>query len=471
MAHGGGPVSKLNARLAWGSLVAASAFTVLAVVAVPRRAERSTAVAPTVEPSGVTTTVTDSTIGNRSLDTNVEPEALELPGSALPDVASTAEELLPRRAPAAVTTAADPRGALGNILAGARGLPARSLADATVALGPGVLPTLLAGILGSGEWPDGDAAATEDVRQVALRDAWSRYEPRLRAEALLSYGATARDELRVLIELAGALGDESALPTVLQLARKLEPADLRRGYVAEPVEQAVAAALASTRAPEKNLIEQCSKLGDELAMAFVRGCAQSSAARGPALAARCLGRSSEIDAEILTALAHPQCKARSGLGERALEAVRSALTSEDPRTRRAACAVLGNVRDGGSLERLVERLDDVDALVHAAAREALRTCAGKDLGGDPQAWREWQTARAEWIRTRTPELRGTCLGEDCDAAMSALFELVSRPEVLDVLAPLLDELSNVAPCEPVRERARAALAECGTARALSLLAE
>jgi hypothetical protein len=392
-----------------------------------------------------------------------EPEATETVASS--------EELLPRRAPAAVTTVAHPRVAVEEFLAGARGMPVRSLADATVALGPGVLPALLAGILGTGEWPDGDAAATEDVRQAALRDAWSRYEPRLRAETLLACGATARDELRVLIELAGSLGDESALPTVLQLARKLEPVELRRGYVAEPVEQAVATALLTTHATEKSLIEQCAKLSEELAMAFVRGCAQSSAARGPALAARCLGRSVELDAEILTALAHPNCKARSALGERALDAVRAALDAEEPRTRRAACAVLGNARDGSSLERLVERLDDVDPLVHAAARDALRACAGKDLGGDTQTWRDWQSLRAEWLSTRVPELRGICLGEECDGSMSALHELVSRPELLDVLAPALDELGDSAPCESVRERARAALFECGTARSLALLEE
>ena len=472
MAHGGGPVSALKARLAWSSLLAASAFTALALIAVPRRADRSSAPTPAIEePKSESVISTTPTAESEFIDTVVLAEMIEPSEPEATETVASSEELLPRRAPAAVTTVAQPRVAIEELLAGARGLPARSLADATVALGPGVLPTLLAGILGSGEWPDGEAAATEDVRQVALRDAWSRYEPRLRAEALLACGTTARDELRVLIELAGSLGDESALPTALQLARKLEPADLRRGYVAEPVEQAVAAALLTTHATEKSLIEQCAKLGEELAMAFVRGCAQSSAARGPALAARCLGRSVELDAEILTALAHPNCKARSALGERALDAVRAALDSEDPRTRRAACAVLGNARDGSSLERLVECLDDVDPLVHAAARDALRACAGKDLGGDPQAWRDWQSVRAEWLLTRAPELRGLCLGADCDAAMSALLELVSRQEVLDVLVSELDELSRLAPCENVKERAHAALTECGTARALSLLAQ
>ena len=451
-------------KLAWSALVGASAFTVLAVVAVPRKGSVAPALprqqaSATSEPDSVESAVADEVIASdRATLANLLAE------SPLPTAAVEPE----RRAPATSTSVPDARLALRDMLAGARGLGPIALADAAVGLGPELVPSLLDGMLGRGEWPEGENAATADLRVAALREAWTRYDGSLRAKALVAYDGATRDECRVLVELAGELGGELALPTVLRVAREFEAADLARSFVCEPVERALAKALVSSKASERNLETLLAEQPSELSRVIVRGWAHSGDARGPALAARALGRDAALDLEILSALAQPSCPARAALGERALAALRGALASADPKTRRAAAAVVGNARDTQATDALVETLDDVEALVRAAARDALRAITGRDLGGDSDAWQAWSSERREWLADARARQLSRAAGSDCGEAMEALSEMLARPDARDELVDGLAELHGATPCEAVRERARSALLEIGSARALSL---
>ena len=456
-------MSAARLKVAWGALVGASAFTALAIVAVPRRgpvvpepvadvASRACdELAPASDP--VEEPVADELLAP-------EPEAV----SAIPPGLG----VVSRRAPASVTSVPDARGALSSLLEGARGLDPVALADVAVGLGPELVPSLLDGILGRGEWPEGEDAATGDLRVAALRDAWTRYEPALRAQSLVDCSAPTRDERRVLVELAGELGGELALPIVMRLARDFEPADLSRSFVAEPIEHALALALTSSQASERHLESMLAGLPAELAATLVRGWAQSGDSRGPAIAARALGTDAALDLAILTALAQPSCPARAALGERALALVRESLHRDDPKLRRCAAAVLGNARDTLAVEALVECLDDVDALVRAVAREALRATTGKDLGGDSEGWNAWVRERREWLDAMLPRELARARGAECVDAMEALDTLLARRDASDQLVDGLGLLRGEAECELVKERSRVALLELGSARSLSL---
>ncbi|MBM3990856.1 MAG: hypothetical protein FJ298_07585 [Planctomycetes bacterium] len=456
-------------KLAWGALVGASAFTVLAVVAMPRRA--SVVPLPPEQPPrspSECTSVESAAVGDVVVNDPAMSEAA-LAGAPSQSAALAASFERERRAPATSTSVPDARVALCDMLEDARGLDPMVLADAAVGLGPELVPSLLDGMLGRGEWPESEHAATADLRVVALRDAWERYEPDLRAKALVECHAATRDERRVLVELAGELGGEVALPTVLRIARGLEPLDLARDFVAEPVERALAQALVSSKASERNLETLLAQQPSELARVIVRGWAQSGDARGPALAARALGREAALDLEILAAVAQPSCPARAALGERALAAARRALASADPKARRAAAAVFGNARDTQTADALVGALDDVDALVRAAARDALRAITGRDLGGDSEAWRAWSSERHEWLADARTRQLSRATGSDCGEAMEALGEMLARPDAYDELVDGLAELHGATPCGSVRERVRSALEEIGSARALALV--
>lgn len=467
MAYGGGAMSARRLKLAWGALLGASAFSAVALVAVPRRGPLAPEplVAPETRPSDALAIASDP-LGDSPEQSEVD-EPLTVDAEAM-RAEPVAVGRASRRSPASVTSVPDARGALSSLLEGARGLTSATLADTAVGLGPDLVPSLLDGLLGRGEWPEGEDAATGDLRVAALRDAWSRYEPALRAQALVEFSAPTRDERRVLVELAGELGGELALPTVVRIARGFEPSELSRSFVAEPVEQALALALRASTLSERNLESMLADLSAELAATLVRGWAHSGDSRGPAIAARALGIDAALDLEILTALAQPTCPARAALGERALALVRQALQRDDPRLRRCAAAALGNARDTLAVEALVESLDDVDALVRASARDALRSVTGSDLGGDSAAWGAWLGERREWLEGTLPRDLARARGADCVDAMEALESLLARRDACDHVVEGVGVLHLEAECEPVRERARTALLELGSARSLSL---
>lgn len=456
-------MSAQRLTVAWGALVGASVFTVLAVVAVPRRGGSTRPPAPAVPPNSELAVEQASEPAQQVpvIDSAVQAPSVER--EAAPGPVSLA-----RRAPAVVSSVPDTRAALAKLLEGARGLAPLALADAAVGLGPELVPSLLDAILGRGEWPEGEDAATGDLRVLALRDAWGRYEPTLRARALVECAAPTRDERRVLVELAGELGGELALPTVIRLARDFEASELARSFVAEPVERALALALSSSRASERSLESMLAGVTRELAPTLVRGWAQAGDARGPAIAARALGSDAVLDLEILTALAQPSCPARAALGERALTLVRQALGHDDPKLRRCAAAVLGNARDTLAVDPLVDSLDDVDALVRAGARDALRSITGKDLGGDSEGWRGWILERRAWLEVTSAQAMARAQGAECIDAMEALEELLARGDARDELVQPISELRLSADCEAVRERSRIALIEIGSSRALAL---
>ena len=456
-------MSSRRLQLAWSALVGASAFTALAIVAVPRKGES----VPKPAPRPLAELVAPPPVEDEPMRDSAPLPAVESAERSAGEPVLVAP-VHARRVPAAVTTVPDARRALVDVLEGARGLAPSALADAAVALGPELVPSLLEGILGRGQWPEGEHAPTGDLRVEALRDAWSRYEPALRARALVECSAATRDERRVLVELAGELGGELALRTVLRLAREFDGADLARAFVCEPVERALALALGSSRAGERQLEPMLEELPAPLASALVRAWSLSGDMRGPALAARALGHDAALDLEILTALAQPACPARAALGERALEGLRGSLRHADPRLRRCAAAALGNARDTRSVEVLVATLEDVDALVRGAARESLRAITGRDLGGDAQAWDSWSAERREWLEVVQPRELERSRGSDCGAAMEALEALLARADTRDELVSGLAPLLEGSACENVAERVRSALLDIGSARALAL---
>ncbi len=456
-------MSAQRLTVAWAALVGASVFTVLAVVAVPRN---GVGTRPPTPAERSNSELAEEQTSESAQQVPVFDSAMLAP--SVEREAAPVQVSLARRAPAVVSSVPDTRAALAKLLEGARGLTPLALADVAVGLGPELVPSLLDAILGRGEWPEGEDAATGDLRVLGLRDAWGRYAPTLRAQALVECAAPTRDERRVLVELAGELGGELALPTVVRLARGFEASELARSFVAEPVERALALALLSSRASERNLESMFAGVPRELAPTLVRGWAQAGDARGPAIAARALGSDASLDLEILAALAQPSCPARAALGARALSLVRQSLRHDDPKLRRCAVAVLGNARDTLAVDPLVESLEDVDALVRAGARDALRSITGKDLGGDSEGWRGWILERRAWLEVTSAQALARAQGAACVDAMEALEELLTRGDARDELVQPISELHVSAGCENVRERARLALIEIGSPRSLAL---
>jgi len=54
-----------------------------------------------------------------------------------------------------------------------------------------------------------------------------------------------------------------------------------------------------------------------------------------------------------------------------------------------ALHALGSIRDEAAIAVLARALDDPDPAIQMRAMRSLRQLAGRDLGGDPAAWRAW----------------------------------------------------------------------------------
>jgi len=74
------------------------------------------------------------------------------------------------------------------------------------------------------------------------------------------------------------------------------------------------------------------------------------------------------------------------------------MASPDPRVRALAVEVAGYRGDGAHYAAdMIERLEDAEPAVRQRAHTALVRLAGRDVGQDPDAWRELGRQRG-WLR-------------------------------------------------------------------------
>ena len=462
MAHGGRAVSASKNRNGWGALVLSSAISILAFVAVPRSdttgevATRPTGKRPTARPA------TPSDRGPKPTEDPAEDSRVE-PGVELAALETA------RRAPANVTSSNDPSGAVFAAFASSSGrIDALSLADQLVAIGPGAAPSLLHGLCGHLDLEALDEAgkgAAPDVREGALRDAWSRFSPAIRLAAIEDEADFAdTDGLRVLIGLAGETEDAAAVPLVLELAGRLDALQLARPYVVEPIERALIRCLPMAM-EARATAERLAELRGPLCPTLVRAATLCGAPAAWELAFAHVGHSAETELALLVALSTPGLDTRRALRDIQLEQVREFTQSRTPELRRAACVALGHARDGGSAKELVECLEDIDPLVASAARTALRAATGKDRGTSSEEWLSWLEERRRWLSEEAPLLVDTVRGEVPEQVVTGLDRLFERADARQEWTELCTDLLDSESPRVVR-RAAEGLLQIGTADAL-----
>lgn len=128
--------------------------------------------------------------------------------------------------------------------------------------------------------------------------------------------------------------------------------------------------------------------------------------------------------------------------DRILPPLRERVLHRDPALRRLAVRALGELRDGGAAELLIQALDDEHDDVARSAAWALVRIAGQDLGAEAGAWRRWLAAQhlgaaripAWLVLLRRPEPSE----QELAAAVQALVAVpLERHRLARDLAPLL----------------------------------
>ncbi|MHC5012346.1 MAG: HEAT repeat domain-containing protein, partial [Planctomycetota bacterium] len=105
--------------------------------------------------------------------------------------------------------------------------------------------------------------------------------------------------------------------------------------------------------------------------------------------------------------------------------VRRHLAHPDATVRAAATTFLPRLWNAAAVPYLIERLEDDDAPVRAAALASLRTLSGMALGPEPSAWETWTEAETQWRQASA--LADRLRSDDPVEVSRALRELAQHP--------------------------------------------
>jgi HEAT repeat protein len=249
-------------------------------------------------------------------------------------------------------------------------------------------------------------------------------------------------QVRLLIaELLGGIEDPDACQLLISLIEGLEPLELRRRYVQETLEGALAAHL--LRAPDAiDLVWQsgfdapAERLG-----IFARAVGATRTAHGVDLLADWLDTHPDADAELLTQIGRALGAGGLAVPPSTLAAVRSKILAEEPDVRRSAIIAAGRLRDEAAFEDLVRMLTDQPQLVSASARWSLHAISGVDLGAEGQAWLDWRERELIWLSEQAPALLEDLQSQTPGVILAAVSEVLRHPlhrhVVADALGPLI----------------------------------
>jgi HEAT repeat protein len=263
-----------------------------------------------------------------------------------------------------------------------------------------------------------------ELRQQAIAGALRELPAPQVAASLREWGVGAPlDMALVAAQFLGDCADPTALDTLVEIARAIEPIQLRRTYVNATLQTALAKHFARTPLA----LEQLELRGpDDAWPVFVHAASASRTTTSARWLAELLGRDRELDLAVVEELGRSAEGGRFALPEEVVERLRDTLPRADDQMRRLAAIALGNAREGQAFDDLVELLDETDPLIALAARHGLAAITGADLGADPGAWLDWRVAQEAWYAEHSAALLEQLADADPARASAAMGELLSR---------------------------------------------
>ncbi len=276
-----------------------------------------------------------------------------------------------------------------------------------------------------------------------------------------------RRALRVL----GALGDARAIDHALVLTEAESP----RGESALAVSEDARHALTAILARDPEAYGELRHLAYFVSAATLRTIAQAAGGaftpEGLELLTGLLGWKDDADFALLTEIRRTtEVIGATNFEDAARGRVRERLDSRSARVRGEAAALLGSLRDLGSLERLIVLLGDAERLARDGAYQALRAISGATLPPDPAAWRAWIAAEREWVARGLPDLADDLVSDDRARAVRAIGTCAAHALFRDDVAQgLVVALSNEN--SAVRRLACQALARIGSEHGVEPLSQ
>ncbi len=134
----------------------------------------------------------------------------------------------------------------------------------------------------------------------------------------------------------------------------------------------------------------------------------------------------DTDLAVMTRLARLPVREPDAIDPIASGRVRSHLQSSEREVRRVAVITATRFRLPGYVDRLVQMLDDGDAIVAATAHRSLRAQSGQRLLAESDLWKRWLEGQRAWLTKLGPKLRKDVEAEDAQVAISALDQMAAH---------------------------------------------
>lgn len=303
-------------------------------------------------------------------------------------------------------------------------------------LGDCVIPTVVG--MACGELPFPEAARGADggdIHPLALANqqpvlfaSLRHFRSRDLVRHLRSAGTgdAAVEKRLVVARMLGIVGTPDALSALLDVMDGIESLNLSRAYVQSTIEEAIAKCLAHDPACTRTLGHATRECNYAALPLMARALGRTRGMASAALLTKLLGRGPEVDRVVIQELGRVARQSGFALPEVDLRELRRLLDSPDARVQRSAIAVLGDLNDHASFDKLLLRMADKDELVARAARASLTTMVGSDLGADVESWNAWRDGEETWWKDQAPALLADLKSEDPSRVFAALSALISR---------------------------------------------
>lgn len=222
------------------------------------------------------------------------------------------------------------------------------------------------------------------------------------------------------------MGDERDLDLLQQLSAPADADNVIAPEQLQAYEDALAAILERSPASRQRLVKTFVDARPELVVCIVYAVERGQPSSALESLARLLGQRTQEDSFLLGEIARVAQRIHPPTSLIARASVRAYLEAPDPLLVRAAVQASAELEDDEALPALIGLLEEEDASMTSAARDALARIAHKDLGAQPEEWALWYRSELAWWKIESENRADALAQGDASKAAAAILDIGRR---------------------------------------------
>ena len=289
--------------------------------------------------------------------------------------------------------------------------------------------------LEEGQPPRALDGSARDLLVETLR-AWPERTAVAGLRAALQESSPLERRLAVL-ELLGEFAGAQGLPDLFAVLRELDGGQASDPRVLGVFVASLERVLSRDEASFRVVEDELERADARLTRACLGALGRSGDWRGLSVLEDHLGRTPDLDRELLEALSDLDLWRQEEARKTVLRWAFERLDAEDAKLRAQAARTLATLRGGTHLEDVLGLLDDDDRRVRRSAHFALQELTGLRWDEQPQRWHAWLEREDDWRRQELPTQAETLLGPASGPALEALRGFAEHATWAAETAPLV----------------------------------